>query len=333
MKITSHLLRAGLLALLTLTPAFADREGWTADFDAAKKQAATEKKDMMLDFTGSDWCGWCIKLDKEVFQQAAFKSGVKDKLVLVEVDFPHDKSKLSDATQAQNEKLGKEFKVKGYPTIFLCDASGKPYAQLGYEPGGPEKYVAHLDSLMQVRAKRDAAFAAADKATDPAKKAKNLVEGLKVMDGELADTFYTDVVAKIGELDKDDSTGFLKEQKEAKAKKEADAAAIKALQAFMQAKVMPLMQSKDFDKAYTEVQDYIKANPDLPEGFKIDLTLNIGLPRFIEKADAEGANKFVDEVIAKYPKNPVAKQGDQIKAQIKAQIEKAKAPPAAPKPE
>ena len=120
---------------------------------------------------------------------------------------------------------------------------------------------------------------------------------------------------------------------EAKAKKEADAAAIKALQAFMQAKVMPLMQSKDFDKAYTEVQDYIKANPDLPEGFKIDLTLNIGLPRFIEKADAEGANKFVDEVIAKYPKNPVAKQGDQIKAQIKAQIEKAKAPPAAPKPE
>ena len=344
MKITSHLLHAGLLALVTLTPAFADREGWTADFDAAKKQAATEKKDMMLDFTGSDWCPWCVKLDKEVFQQAAFTTGVKDKLVLVEVDFPHDKSKLSDATQAQNEKLREEFKPKGYPTIFLCDAGGKPYAQLGYEPDGPAKYVAHLNSLMQVRAKRDAAFAAAETATDPTKKAKSLVEGLKVMDSELVEACYSDVVARIGDLDKDDSTGYLKEMKEAKAKKEAAAAAqeearkaaapaIKALQEFMQAKVMPLMQAKDFDKAYTEVQDYLKANAGVPEDIKIDLTLNVGLPRFIEKGDVEAANKFVDEIIAKYPNHPVAKQGDKIKQQIKAHIEQAKAQPAAPKPE
>ena len=344
MKFTSHLLRAGLLALVTLTPAFADREGWTSDLAAAKKQATAEKKDLLLDFTGSDWCGWCIKLDKEVFQQAAFATGVKDKLVLVELDYPKDKSKLSDATQAQNEKLRGEFKIKGYPTILLCDASGKPYGQIGYEPDGPEKYVAHLNSLMAVRAKRDAAFAAAEKATDPANKAKNLVEGLKVIDDELVDAYYTDVIAKIGEIDKDDSTGYVKEQKAAKAKKEAAAAAqdearkaaapaMKALQEFMQAKVMPLMQAKDFDKAYAEVEDYLKANPALPEAIKIDLTLNIGLPRFVEKGDAEGANKFVDELVAAHPNHPVAKQANPIKQQIKAQIAKLKAQPAALKPE
>ncbi|MEI7909724.1 MAG: thioredoxin family protein [Verrucomicrobiota bacterium] len=344
MKMTSHLCRASLLALVTLTTAFADREGWTADFDAAKKQAAAEKKDLLLDFTGSDWCGWCIKLDKEVFQQDAFKAGVKDKLVLVEVDFPKDKSKLSDATQAQNDKLKDEFKIKGYPTLFLCDASAKPYAQIGYEPDGPEKYVTHLNALMEVRAKRDAAFSAADKAKKPLDKAKNLIAGLKTLDGEIVEAYYSDVVAKIGELDKDDSTGFVKEQKAAIAKKEEAAAAqkaeqeaaapaMKALQEFMQSKVMPLMQAKDFDKAYSEAQDYLKANPTLPEDIKIDLTLNIGLPRFIEKADVEGANKFLDEVVAAHPNHPVAKQTAQIKQQIKATIEKAKAQPAAPKPE
>jgi len=334
MKHTPYLLRCGLLALASLTSALAERDGWTSDYDAAKKQAATKHQDLLLDFTGSDWCGWCIKLDKEVFQQDAFKTGVKDKLVLVELDFPKDKSKLSDATQAQNEKLRGEFKIKGYPTIMLCDASGKPYAQTGYQPDGPEKYVTHLNTLMEVRAKRDAAFAAADKATDPVEKAKNLVAGLKTMDDELAAAYYSDVITKIGELDKDDVTGFVKEQKAAASKKDAAEGAMKGLQEFMQAKVMPLMQAKDFDKAFTTVQEFLKANPNLPEDTKVGLTLNIGLPRFVEKGDADGANKFIDDIIAAHPNHPVAKQSAQIKQQIKDHIEKAKAqPPVAPKPE
>jgi len=334
MTLTPQLLRSGLLALATLTSAFAARDGWTADFAAAKKQAATEKKDLLLDFTGSDWCGWCIKLDKEVFQQDAFKTGSKDKLVLVEVDFPKDKSKLSEATQAQNEKLRGEFKIQGYPTIMLCDASGKPYAQIGYEKDGPEKYLTHLKSLMEVRTKRDAAFAAADKATEPVDKAKNLVAGLKTMDGELVENCYADVIAKIAELDKDDATGFVKEQKAAAAKKVAAEGSMKELQEFMQTKVMPLLQAKEFDKAYATAQEYIKANPSLPDDAKIGLTLNIGLARFVEKGDAAGANKFIDEIVAAHPNHPVAKQSEQIKQQIKEHIEKAKTqPPVAPKPE
>jgi len=98
--------------------------------------------------------------------------------------------------------------------------------------------------------------------------------------------------------------------------------------------VMPLMQAKEFDKAHTTVQEYIKANPTLPDDTKIGLIINIDLARFVEKGDADGANKFIDEMVAAHPDHPVAKQSEQIKQQIKEHIEKAKAqPPVAPKPE
>jgi thioredoxin-related protein len=338
MNTTCPPLRAGLLALATFATfatAAAGRDGWTTDFEAAKTQAAAEKKDLMLDFTGSDWCGWCIKLDKEVFQQDAFKTGVKDKLVLVELDYPKDKSKQSAATKTQNEKLGGQFKVQGYPTILLCDASGKPYAKTGYKKDGPESYVTHLEELMAVRVKRDAAFAAAEQATDNLAKAQSLVAGLKTMDPEIVSAHYADVIARIGDLDKDDSTGFGKEQGAANAEEEA----AKGVQAFMQTNIMPLMQAKEFDKAYAAVQEHIKANPSLPEALQVDLTLNIGLARFVEKGDLDAATKFVDEVIAKFPKQKIAEHRDPILKQITLRIQQLKtqsegAPaPAAPKPE
>jgi thioredoxin-related protein len=318
---SSNILRAGLLALSTLATAYAGGEGWTHDFEAAKKQAAAENKAMLLDFTGSDWCGWCIKLNKEVFQEEAFKTGVKDKLVLVELDYPRDTSKLSDDTKAQNNKLRDEFKIKGYPTILLCDASGKPFAKTGYQAGGAEKYVAHLDELLAVRTKRDAAFAAAEKATDDATKAKCLIEGLKAMNTDLVDISYGDVITRIGELDKDDSTGFVKERKEAAAKKEAAAAAQQQVQKFMQEKIAPLMQSKDYDQAATAVDGFIKENPTLSDIMKASLSLNVRMPAFVEKGDADGAAKLIDELVAAYPEAKLADQADRIKAMVKAQIE------------
>jgi thioredoxin-related protein len=324
MNKSTTILRAGMLALATFATAFAGGEGWTSDFEAAKKQAASEKKDLLLDFTGSDWCGWCIKLNKEVFQEEAFKTGVKDKLVLVELDFPKDTSKLSDDTKAQNDKLRDAFKIKGYPSILLCDATGKPYAKTGYQPGGPEKYLTHLNELMAVRAKRDAAFAAADKATDDLEKAKNLMDALKAMDEEIVEIHYGDVVNKIGELDKADSTGFVKERKEAAAKKEAAAAAQAKVGEFMQGTIRPLMMSKDYDKAYTALQEFMKATPEMDDSMKINLSLTVGLAGYVQKGDAEGANKFIDEIATAYPNPQFTSQVDRIKQQVKAQIDQAK---------
>lgn len=122
-------------------------ELWIQDFEQAKKLASAQGKDILIDFTGSDWCGWCIKLDEEVFAKQAFIDVIPKKFVLLKLDFPRDQSLVTPEIKAQNAKLQKEFGVKGYPTIFLTDATGKQYAQTGYQAGGPEKYIEHLDEL------------------------------------------------------------------------------------------------------------------------------------------------------------------------------------------
>lgn len=133
---------------LVATASFATAaQGWSDDFEAAKAKAKQENKVMLLDFTGSDWCGWCVKLDKEVFSKAAFKDFAREKLVLVEVDFPHNKNQ-SKKLKEQNEALAKQFGIRGYPSIVLLDSEGKPIGKTGYQAGGPEKYVEHLKSLI-----------------------------------------------------------------------------------------------------------------------------------------------------------------------------------------
>ena len=121
---------------------------WLTDFEEAKKQAAKENKAILMDFTGSDWCGWCVKLDKEVFSKKEFLDYAKKNLVLLEVDFPR-KKKLPAETKKQNEGLAKKYKIEGFPTILLTDAKGKKFAKTGYREGGPKPYVKHLKELLE----------------------------------------------------------------------------------------------------------------------------------------------------------------------------------------
>ncbi len=308
------------IALASLTSAFAGGDDWLTDMEAAKAQASKEKKDLLLDFTGSDWCGWCIKLNEEVFSKDPFKTGTKDKFVLVELDFPQ-KKELDAKLKEQNEALSKKMKVQGFPTIMLCDATGKPYAKTGYQPGGPEKYVEHLNELQAVRTKRDEAFAAAEKAGDDAAKAKALVEGLKLIDEELVDACYGDVIEKISQLDKDDKTGFVKARKEAIAKKEAAEQAQGKVQEFFGTKIAPLMEAKEFDKALAEVKTFIKENPAVPEEMQVMMLMNIGLAGPMTKGDSDAAVAVVDDVAKTYPNSEIAKNADKVKASIKARLE------------
>jgi protein disulfide-isomerase len=119
-----------LSALLIASHVSFAATGWTDNYEKALAQAKTEKKLVLLDFTGSDWCGWCIKLDKEVFSKADFKAFAKDNLVPVTLDFPHGK-KLPKHTADQNAKLKGEHGVHGFPTIVLLDADGKAINKWG----------------------------------------------------------------------------------------------------------------------------------------------------------------------------------------------------------
>ncbi len=119
------------------------------DFEAAKAKAVKEGKPIFINFTGTDWCGWCIKLEKEVFTKKAFQDYAKENLVLVEVDFPKKKKQTAEL-KAQNKRLDKEYGVEGYPTLYLLDATGKKLTEdIGYREGGPEAYVEHLKSLLK----------------------------------------------------------------------------------------------------------------------------------------------------------------------------------------
>ncbi len=137
---------AGAVAVLALTTSTTlAKPGWSENFAKASEQAKAEKKLLLIDFTGSDWCGWCIKLDKEVFTKPEFEEYAKKNLVLVEADFPRKNEQTAEVKE-QNDKLQKEYKVKGYPTIVVLNAEGKKVGELGYQPGGPAAFIAELES-------------------------------------------------------------------------------------------------------------------------------------------------------------------------------------------
>ncbi len=122
-------------------------DGWTDDFDAAKAQAKSEGKLLLVDFSGSDWCGWCKKLDKEVFATSEFLGGVTNDYVLVMIDSPSNKSLLSEKAKEQNPKLARKYKVSGYPTVLIMDCEGEVVEKTGYRRGGPQPYVEYLQGV------------------------------------------------------------------------------------------------------------------------------------------------------------------------------------------
>jgi thioredoxin-related protein len=142
---------------------------WLTDLDEGMKVAKAEKKAILVDFTGSDWCGWCIRLKKEVFDQKEFAAATKD-FVLVELDYPQKKKQPAEE-KAKNKALAEKFGIEGFPTIMLLDANGEPFAQTGYLAGGPAKYLPHLAELLKTNT------AEGRKAFAQTKKDEGLVRG------------------------------------------------------------------------------------------------------------------------------------------------------------
>ncbi len=131
---------------LTLSSLSARAETWETDYSKALKKADTDKKLMLMDFTGSDWCVWCKKLDKEVFSQQAFKDYAQKNLVLVKLDFPRG-FLLPVPLKKQNDDLAKQYQIQGFPTVVVLDGAGKKVGELGYMEGGPAKFIAALQAL------------------------------------------------------------------------------------------------------------------------------------------------------------------------------------------
>ncbi len=126
-----------------------DDNAWFTNFDEAKAKAIKEQKPMLIDFTGSDWCGWCIKLDDEVFSQANFQEFASDSLVLVEIDFPKNKVQ-SEELRLQNKALAEKYSIRGFPTILLLSPEAELIEKTGYQSGGAKSYVNHIKNILNI---------------------------------------------------------------------------------------------------------------------------------------------------------------------------------------
>lgn len=143
----SFLFAAVTLLAATVTQLTGAEASWSTDLPAAQAQAKKDKKLVLVNFTGSDWCSWCKKLQKEVFGTKEFQAYAKDKLELVEIDFPNAK-KQTDALKKANEALQAKYKAEGFPTIIVLNGEGKEvWRQVGYMPGGPAAWIGKLKSL------------------------------------------------------------------------------------------------------------------------------------------------------------------------------------------
>jgi thioredoxin-related protein len=140
-----RVLATALVVFLFTLQAHAQVLNWKTDLAQAKAAAAESKHFILLDFTGSDWCPWCIRMDKEVFERPAFADFAAKHLVLVKLDFPRSKPQPT-AEKVQNEQLAQKFGIQGYPTYVLLDSTGNEVRrQEGYLPGGPVEFIRWMD--------------------------------------------------------------------------------------------------------------------------------------------------------------------------------------------
>lgn len=298
------------------TPPVAEAgDAWMTDFDVAKTVAAKEGKDVLVDFSGSDWCGWCIKLDSEVFSKEEFISAARKDFVLVVLDFPRkpeNKAKIPAAQQKRNSELKDEMGVRGFPSVFLTDAAGVVYAQTGYQPGGPENYLKHLQGLKANKAKKDALI---ETLKDPAiagvERAKLLHEVIKTTPDELAVKQHEEDMKQIVALDPENAAG-LKSIYQLKLRKgEAQAA----------------MDARDFKKAAGVFETIVAEFK--PTGQELqDLWMEAGAPYFYLK-DMDGVRKCLDNALKAAPEG---EQVERINAMMKRffpEPEKAAKPEAA----
>ena len=134
-----------ILALF-LTVAFtsAENEDWTSDFEAAFVKAKKESKNVLVEFTGSDWCAACKGIDKDVFAKKEFTSAASTDFILVKIDIPEE----NKALQAKNNPYAERYGVEAYPTVILFDAEGKEYSRFfATEYPSIEKFLAHLKKV------------------------------------------------------------------------------------------------------------------------------------------------------------------------------------------
>ncbi|MBZ0151556.1 MAG: thioredoxin family protein [Planctomycetes bacterium] len=292
-----------------------EKEVWIQDFAKAKAQAKAEKKDLLIDFTGSDWCIWCKRLDKEVFAQAQFQSAAPKDFILVKLDFPQDESLVTAEIKAQNTKLQEQYSIQGFPTVLLTDCDGVVYAQTGYEQGGAEPYVAKLAEWKKQGAVFQAAMLrAADK--KGAERAKALDEALSALDGEVVDNFHFERMQEIVAADADGKLE-LKAKYTARVEKILESRLINTEARALQEMIGTHMEAGEGEQALSKLDEVIKA-PKNKVQHQLALFFK-GMVTMDTTGDVKAAIGLLEEAKKILPESPIAQRIDQVLPELQKQ--------------
>lgn len=273
-------LAAVLLAALTVQASA--REGWLTDLEAAKKSAAAQGKDILIEFTRSEGCGWCIKLEKEVLSLDAFKERVAKQFVLVTLDFPLDQGGASAGADKRKQALLRRYRVRTFPYLVACDAAGLPYAGAGYRRGAADDYIDRIAALPERRRERDRAFAEAEKLTG-AEKARMLEKGLAKVSRRYHRR-YPEVIAAIAKADPSDAGGFVSRVRLAELKSD------------IARRLAPLYRERKFAEIPAAVDAIIRERK--PEGEALQTALLFKVQALYVEKNYSAVAETADRIIA-----------------------------------
>jgi protein disulfide-isomerase len=145
-----------LLVVTGITSQAQEKQTWYKDINKAIEASRQEQKPLFLFFTGSDWCGWCMRLQNEVFKTPEFTPWAKEHAILVELDYPRN-TPQPDEIKAQNNQLQQMFKVQGYPTVWFVKPTVKEDGKInleqlgstGYLAGGPSVWIKSANEILK----------------------------------------------------------------------------------------------------------------------------------------------------------------------------------------
>ncbi len=273
--------------------------GWLIDYSRARELARAQGKDLLLGFVGQDWCRWSQRLRQEVFDNESFQQKAPLAFVLVQVDFPKHHSQ-DPARREQNRRLKEKFQIQAYPTIYLADAAGRPYARTGYREVGPEIYLGQLLELREIRRKRDDEFQKAAAATGP-ERARYLAAGLEALAAGIPLDDYLPIIDEILALDPEDKESL-----------KARYAAVKR-RVLREAAMQKLTRELDrmaANKQWREILDAVAKfkQEQKPEGNMLQELVWIEAVACYEQDDKTQARAKFEEVMTLDPNSDMGKQ-------------------------
>jgi len=302
----SSISKAAVVCAISIVAANAE---WNPSLEAGMKQAAASKKDLLVLFTGSDWCPPCMALEKNVLSNPEIVKTLESKYELVRLDFPRSKQQ-DPAERKANDEASKKYNVRGFPTVMLMTPEGKAYAsKVGGHRGEAATYPKELEQEAAKGQQAVKALGEADK-LEGMEKAKAMVAALKLLPAEML-PLYGSELEKVKALDPEDTLGFTTPILQKKQLEE------------LGQKVMQLARAKKLDEADAEVDKFL-ANEKLAKSVRQEAMLNFKFGRLMQSKQYEKGMELFDQIIALDPESEIAREAAEYKPRILQMIERSK---------